>query len=130
MMQDSFEVGTNQYLVKPVAYEEFEKKIRPLMNKLVKNNQRLTVELVSGGFQILPINSILTIQSKSLGRKGGVIIKTETQELAAYGKMTDYLDKLEKARFCRNDRSAGMEGESEHEAGVEAANDEWQWIMR
>ena len=65
MMQDSFEVGTNQYLVKPVAYEEFEKKIRPLMNKLVKNNQRLTVELVSGGFQILPINSILTIQSKA-----------------------------------------------------------------
>lgn len=101
LMQDSFEVGTNQYLVKPVAYEEFEKKIRPLMNKLVKNNQRLTVELVSGGFQILPINSILTIQSKSLGRKGGVIIKTETQELAAYGKMTDYLEKLEKARFCR-----------------------------
>lgn len=101
LMQDSFEVGTNQYLVKPVKYEEFEKKIRPIINTVTKNNQRITVELVSGGFQILPIASILTIHSKSLGRKGGVVIKTDTQEFTAYGKMYDYLEKLEKQRFYR-----------------------------
>lgn len=101
LMQDSFEVGTNQYLVKPVAYEEFEKKIRPIMSNVTKNNQRITIELVSGGFQILPIASILMIQSKSLGRKGGVVIKTDTQEFSAYGKMSDYLEKLEKQRFYR-----------------------------
>lgn len=101
LMQDSFEVGTNQYLVKPVSYEEFEKKIRPIMESVTKSNKRITVELVSGGFQVLSIADILSIHSKSLGRKGGVIIKTNNREVSAYGKMSDYLEKLQKQRFYR-----------------------------
>ncbi len=41
MMQDSFEVGTNQYQVKPVAYEEFEKKIRPFDEQAGKEQSAL-----------------------------------------------------------------------------------------
>lgn len=101
LMQDSFEVGTNQYLIKPVTEEEFEKKIRHLMQKIMKSNQRITIELVSGGFQILSLHTIVAIQSNSLGRKGGVIVKTMTSEFSAYGKMNDFLEKLGNQRFFR-----------------------------
>lgn len=101
LMQDSFEVGTNQYLIKPVTEDEFEKKIRRVMQTIMKSNQRITLELVSGGFQILPVNTIIAIQSNSLGRKGGVIVKTAAKEFSAYGKMNDFLEKLENQRFFR-----------------------------
>jgi len=100
-MQDSFAVGTNQYLLKPVTYEEFDIKIRPIINNLLKDNQRLTIELVSGGFKLIPLSSIIVISSNSMGRKGGVIIQTESEEIQAYGKMMDYLEKLEKRQFFR-----------------------------
>ncbi|MBU5362539.1 LytTR family DNA-binding domain-containing protein [Enterococcus raffinosus] len=101
LMQDSFEVGTNQYLVKPVDFEEFERKIRPIIAAITKNDQRITLELVTGGFRIVPINSILAIHSNNLGRKGGVIVQTQSEEFSAYGKMQEFLEKLEAQRFFR-----------------------------
>lgn len=100
-MQDSFEVGTNQYLVKPVVYEEFEKKVRPIITNLTKSNQRLPLELVSGGIQLVPINKILAIHSNTLGRKGGVVVQTTSEEFSAYGKMQDFIDDLEEKHFFR-----------------------------
>ncbi|GCF93884.1 DNA-binding response regulator [Enterococcus florum] len=101
LMQDSFEVGTNQYLVKPVEYPEFERKLSPILKNVLNNNRRLTVELVAGGFQILPLKDIITIQSKTLGRKGGVVIQTESEQVEAFGKMTNLYEKLEKYHFFR-----------------------------
>ena len=100
-MQDSFAVGTNQYLVKPVAYTEFEKKIGPLVKSILTNNRKLTVELVTGGVHILSLKEILFIQAYPLGRKGGVIIHTTHETIEAFGKMADFQEKLEKVHFFR-----------------------------
>lgn len=100
-MQDSFEVGTNQYLVKPIEYAEFERKISPLLKNIMTNNRRLTVELVAGGFQIVPLKTIIFIRAYPLGRKGGVIIQTEYETIEAFGTMADFQEKLEKHHFFR-----------------------------
>lgn len=101
MMQDSFEVGTNQYLVKPVEYEEFKRKLLPILKHIMKSNQRITVELVTGGFRILHLQSILSIHSNNVGRKGGVIIQTEKEQIMAFGKMNEFLEKLGNQSFFR-----------------------------
>ncbi|MBO1306458.1 response regulator transcription factor [Enterococcus sp. 669A] len=101
LMQDSFEIGTNQYLVKPIEYKEFEAKLRPIIKKIIDNDKRITVELVAGGLQIIPMKDITTIQAKSQGRKGGVIIQTTRELIEAFGKMADFENMLEKRKFFR-----------------------------
>lgn len=100
-MQDSFVVGTNQYLVKPIDYLEFDTKLRPIFKKILEDDQRLTVELVAGGLQLIPMREITSIQAKTLGRKGGVVIQTKREEIEAFGKMVDFEQRLEKRKFFR-----------------------------
>lgn len=101
LMQDSFEIGTNQYMVKPIDYGDFEAKMRPIVKRILENDKRITVELVAGGLQIIPMKDILTIHASTQGRKGGVVIQTVFGIVEAFGKMADFENMLEQRKFLR-----------------------------
>lgn len=106
-MADSFDVGAGQYLVKPIDYELFEKKMQYIIKRLTENLKYLVFKLCDGQQAILGYNEIVMIQTNyDRNRKGIIEVCTETKDYIAYGSVSAVLDKMEKYHFVRIRKNA------------------------
>lgn len=104
---DSFSVGTNQYLVKPVTYEKFEKKVLSLINEFKSKDEEsgfIVVNAMEGGTQVIPLKEIYAISTGTKQRNVLILFLRDTT-MEIYGAMTQFTEKLNDKGFHLSHRT-------------------------
>jgi len=96
---DSFDVGADQYLVKPITYQTFEKKVYPLIRKIDTQKNYMFVKLIDGGNQVMALRDICAVCVEPSLRRGTLTVHTMNGEVSIYGLMKDYVQKLSPYSF-------------------------------
>lgn len=103
-MQQSFGVQAFQYLLKPIAYEEFKREIFRTLDFIKKDEKRImVVDCDKGAETVIQLKNVVVIEKM----KGRAVMKITQENNVIYvkGNMTDYEQILEENHFIRVSRN-------------------------
>lgn len=102
-MQESFDVRAFQYMIKPVALEEFERKLKSAMEYLARDEKNIIVLKTESEDIILRTEEIYYFEKEKSARRFQVHLENEM--LSARGNMNDLEEQLKEMHFIRTHRS-------------------------
>lgn len=102
-MQDSFDVRAFHYIIKPVGYDEFERKFQDALNELIKDEDNICVLQTDKDDIVVRIKDILYIEKEKSNKYVSVHLREGT--LSIKDSLLVLERKLEEKHFLRIHRS-------------------------
>ncbi|MBM7854677.1 two-component system response regulator LytT [Desulfohalotomaculum tongense] len=101
---DAFDIGSVDYLLKPIEEKRFKITLQRIRKWLANNNhvQRLPIK-IKGETILLKSSEIIFLEKEPLSKK--VIIHTKEKKYKINGTLSDYAVKLKDAGFVRSHKS-------------------------
>lgn len=99
-MMDSFDFGVGQYILKPLDYAVFEKKMDLVLDRIFDSSRYLVVKEISGEKNVIPLQDILSLHpSTNPNHKGVLKLCTIAGDFEINGRLKEFEEQLESANF-------------------------------